>query len=274
MHSILLKNNTTAWMYRGDKAWKPQNPWVVLVHGAGMHHGFWQFQTRSLACCGINVCAIDLPGHGIASTQLGMQTIEAYAAWLSEVLWALKAPPVTVVGHSMGACIAITLACQFADQVDSVVTIGGGIQVPVHGSLLEAAKNKPQTAASFMAAHSQGPNNALGSRTAPGVWLTGVAQAMFSHCSSETYHDDLAACAAWQGEIYASQVGQPALVVCGAKDRMIHPGQGKALASVLQQAQHETWSGVGHLPTFEASQRMRGLLADWISTRTTSKAMA
>ena len=83
---------------------------VVLVHGAALDHSVWALQARALAQHGWNVAAPDLPGHGRSEDAEGTDSIEGYAGWLERFIVALGASEVALVGHSMGACITLTLA--------------------------------------------------------------------------------------------------------------------------------------------------------------------
>ena len=82
---------------------------LVLLHGllgAGQNFGSVQ---KALAAKGWRVLALDLRNHG-ASPHDATMTYAAMAADVAETLEAEGAWPATVVGHSMGGKVAMTLA--------------------------------------------------------------------------------------------------------------------------------------------------------------------
>ena len=81
--------NTNINILNGGYNNKSESPTVFLIHGAGMNATVWQMQTRYLASKGINVLAIDLPGHG-SSEGNGLETIEDMALWVIELINELK----------------------------------------------------------------------------------------------------------------------------------------------------------------------------------------
>src|SRR5919198_331082 len=90
----------------GGGAFDAARPTVVFLHGAGMDHSIWALQTRWFAHHGRNVLALDLPGHG-RSEGPSLSDIGAMAASVLAVLDAVGAARAALVGHSMGALVAL-----------------------------------------------------------------------------------------------------------------------------------------------------------------------
>src|ERR1700676_2624985 len=90
----------------GGQQFDPAQPTVVFLHGAGMDHTVWALQTRWFAHHGRNVLALDLPGHG-RSAGPGLRGIEAMADLVGAAVAAVGASRVALVGHSMGALVAL-----------------------------------------------------------------------------------------------------------------------------------------------------------------------
>lgn len=110
---------------------------LILVHGAGGDHTHWPAELRRMP--GINVCALDLPGHGRSSGQ-GRTSVADYADSVHLFAQTLKLEPASVVGHSMGGAIAQTLALRQSTWLDRVVLIGTGARLRVHTSILEGLR--------------------------------------------------------------------------------------------------------------------------------------
>ena len=59
----LSVNGDKTYCYTGGKAFNPDQPTVVFIHGVLNDHSVWILQTRYLAHHHWNVLALDLPGH-------------------------------------------------------------------------------------------------------------------------------------------------------------------------------------------------------------------
>ncbi len=112
-------------------------PLVVLLHGAGMNRSVWSQQTRWLAHHGTRALAVDLPGHG-DSEGPALPSVGDLAAWAAALADALG-DRIHVIGHSMGAFIALEAAATSPDRVASVVLLGVGATMAVHPDLQAAA---------------------------------------------------------------------------------------------------------------------------------------
>src|ERR1700686_2656512 len=93
----------------GGQDFDPTQPTIVFLHGAGMDHTVWALQTRWFAHHGRNVLALDLPGHG-RSARPELRTIDDMAELVVAVVEAAGAERIALVGHSMGALIALEAA--------------------------------------------------------------------------------------------------------------------------------------------------------------------
>ena len=82
-------------------------PTLVLLHGAGESADSWNALIPHLA--GLPVLAADLPGR---RTTAGppLATVAEMAAFVSDTLIPADFGPVVVMGHSMGAAVALELA--------------------------------------------------------------------------------------------------------------------------------------------------------------------
>lgn len=97
-------------------------PSVTLLHGVGLNADAWGGQIDTLANY-FSVTAFDMPGHG-SSPGLDVPSPD-----LSDYVTAMKHPlkdPTVVVGHSMGAMIALKLA--FNKKVVGVVALNAVYQ--------------------------------------------------------------------------------------------------------------------------------------------------
>lgn len=93
---------------------------LVLIHGLSSYMGFWEYQVEALAGTH-RVLALDLPGYGQSSRPDAPYTMAWYAEVVSQWMSAVDAPRATVVGHSMGGQIAMTLALDHPERVERLV---------------------------------------------------------------------------------------------------------------------------------------------------------
>src|SRR3977135_1748431 len=105
-----------AYAYTGGRTFDPALPAIVFVHGAAFDHSVWQWQSRYFAHHGHAVLAVDLPAHG-RSPGRGRDSIEARSAWLAALLDSAGIASAAVIGHSMGALVALDTATRHADRV-------------------------------------------------------------------------------------------------------------------------------------------------------------
>src|SRR5258708_31588763 len=119
----LAVNGTTSYAYTGGKRFDPALPTVVFIHGAQHDHSVWILQSRYLAHHGFGVLAVDLPGHG-RSAGPALTSVEALADWLSALLEATGVSSASLVGHSMGALIALEAASRFPERVARLALVG------------------------------------------------------------------------------------------------------------------------------------------------------
>jgi pimeloyl-ACP methyl ester carboxylesterase len=99
-----------------------EGPACVFVHGVGLNRRIWTGQVEPFAHSH-QVITYDLIGHGGSDTVRGPLTLADFAAQLLALLDALGLRRVHLVGHSLGALIAIEFALQYPDRVAAFVAM-------------------------------------------------------------------------------------------------------------------------------------------------------
>lgn len=97
----------------GDK------PPLVFVHGLSSYTSFWEYQLEAFTDTH-RVLALDLPGYGASGRPDAELTPPWYAETITHWLTALEIEQATVVGHSMGGQIALTLALEHPTRVSAL----------------------------------------------------------------------------------------------------------------------------------------------------------
>ncbi len=99
-----------------------RGPSVLLLHGVGMQAAFWAPQIAALSAA-YDLVAIDLPGHGMSSLPPSDAELADYTRAVLAVLDELAMPEAHVIGHSMGALVALDFALEHPDRTTSVVAM-------------------------------------------------------------------------------------------------------------------------------------------------------
>jgi pimeloyl-ACP methyl ester carboxylesterase len=163
----------------GGIAWREAGlgPPVLLIHGVGLNADAWEPQIVTLSARR-RVIAIDMPGHGASDLLPDGAGLEDYVTAVAELIDALGISPIPVVGHSMGALIALGLALDHPRKVAAVVALNGVYcRDPVARSAV-AIRAAQLTGGALQAAgpisrwYPDDPNGALARRTAD--WLHAV----------------------------------------------------------------------------------------------------
>jgi pimeloyl-ACP methyl ester carboxylesterase len=231
----------------GGRAFDPQQPAVLFIHGSGMDHTVWALQTRYFAHHGRAVLAVDLPGHG-RSGGLPLRSIEAMADWILRALDAASVAGAALVGHSMGALIALTAAAAAPARVRSLALLGVAERMPVHPELQEAADGNRRLAPELVASWGHGRSGHVGGNPAPGLWMMGGALTLLERAPAGVLAADLAACNAYGGAIAAAaRVACPTLLLLGVADRMTPPAKAKPLGAAIAASRTVVLPDAGHM---------------------------
>jgi len=99
-----------------------KNNTVVLLHGFNSSLERWNKVVPLLVGCG-KIIRLDIPGYGFSQWGSDDFSLQAQSARVVKLLERLDVENVSLVGTSMGASIAATLAASFPDKVASLVLI-------------------------------------------------------------------------------------------------------------------------------------------------------
>jgi len=115
-HSIDIAGLNCHYRQTGDPGASP----VVLLHGGGSSAATWDTLAAALATAGHRVIAPDLRGHG-RSSRPGSYSLNSFRDDAVGLLDALALDHVALVGHSLGAHVAILVAQQHPDRVTRLI---------------------------------------------------------------------------------------------------------------------------------------------------------
>lgn len=231
----------------GGRAFDPNLPLIVFLHGAGFDHTVWQLLARWFAHRGAAVLAPDLPGHG-ASGGAPLRSIGALADWTAALIEAAGAGRAALVGHSMGSLVALETAARHPARVSALALIGTASAMRVSQDLLRAAEANERAAIDMMNIWGHGGLAGMGGSLAPGLWMLGGAEKILERAAPGVLHADLSACNDY-GDALASaaKVKAPSTVVLGERDLMTPVKAGRELAAALADAHVVVLAGAGHM---------------------------
>jgi pyruvate dehydrogenase E2 component (dihydrolipoamide acetyltransferase) len=195
----------------------------VLVPGYAADHTTWLMTQPALAARG-KVYAPDLPGAGLSSLDVGPGDIAFFAGIVHALLDHAGIARAHLVGHSMGAAIAVAVAARDVRRVSALTLIGpGGIDpyinmpfisgFPLVRNMAEARVMMEMLVANPRLISPEMLRLAVAYTTTPGVpeALETIAAATFPGHQTYLYKDWLAG------------LGVPAHIIWGAEDAIVHP---------------------------------------------------
>ena len=101
-----------AWTSYGD----PSRPPLIMLHSLAMDRTMWTSETIDLFGTDHHLVLCDLPGHGDSPLN-GSATMEAIADRIADLLRSIAAERFSVVGVSLGGCVAQALTIRHPDRV-------------------------------------------------------------------------------------------------------------------------------------------------------------
>ena len=231
----------------GGREAGPDEPVVILIHGAGMDRTVWQYQNRNIAYRNRRVLALDLPGHG-RSEGTPPDTIGGMADWLNRFMDSADVDKAILIGHSMGALIALDAAARYPDRVEKIVLMGVAETMPVHPDLLAAAEANLPLAPELITFWGVGERSQIGGHPNPGFNVQGASEALLKMSPDDMIFNDLKACNNYTNGVEAAdKVSCPALFVLADDDKMTPPKKGLALAEHISGAKSVVIKNSGHM---------------------------
>ena len=235
---------------RGER--RADRPSVVFIHGAGAGSGIWSM-TMARVARSAHAIAIDLPGHGPSPLgDLGTLSLERYRDALGELCGALCLGPSVLVGHSLGALVALEAALAWPDKVRALVLVAAAPKIPVDPELLALLRDDPDRATLWLADRSLSPRAKPAIRR--GFLAAGVGRAA---TPPEVARADFEIVRATDLRPRLAQIACPMVWLDGADDAMVpgacRDGRPGSVVSVPE---------TGHLIPIEAAAALAEVILD------------
>ncbi|SDJ38229.1 alpha/beta fold hydrolase [Streptomyces indicus] len=238
----------------GDK----DAPVALCLHGIGSSSAAFASQMDALAA-EFHVLAWDAPGYAKSADPQGPLTMDDYADLAAEIIRPYGGAH--VLGVSWGGVIALRLAARHPELVDSVMVVdstpGSGTSpekaAGMRARVAELERLGPQE---FAAA--RGPR--LVSAQAPAELAERVTATMAASVRMPGYGYAAESMATTDLRRELQHITAPALVLCGAEDRITGPDASQVLAGGLHKTAYVIVKDAGHL----ANQEQPAHVNDWL----------
>ncbi|NCC32590.1 MAG: alpha/beta hydrolase [Chloroflexia bacterium] len=251
---------------------------LLLIHGWGGSSRYWMGAFATLAEQH-DLIALDMPGFGESPPPKTPATLDTLTASALATIDALGLGRVTVVGHSLGAAIALLLAAARPDRVERTILASFGLpRSSVEAGLFAGLHTQLRTNAALWSPwlNFWGPWFTMMRPWTQMAWMTPpwpilLASQVVYRMNEIPYAAmaigvaDLVAmdprvameAASSSGDpiviVAAEQVRVPTLVVSGREDPLFPPTAVIALANTLPDAGLVLLDNCGHVPMIEAA---------------------
>ena len=226
---------------------------VLMLHGVGLQAEAWSAQIEFLSKK-YSVISPDLPGHG----ESPMLNNGASLADFTDLIAAAMNAPALVVGHSLGAMIALDLAARNKDKVRAVAALNAVFQRDA------AAKAAVQgRAAALQSNDAPDPDSTLRrwfgesdslERSACRNWLTSVSIDGYRPAYSVFANNDSPTKAG------ISKLACPALFLTGEADPNSTPAMSRAMAALAPMGRALIIDGAAHMMPMTHADRVNTAL--------------
>ena len=235
-----------------------QKPPILFVHGFGGDSGNWLFNAEKFGAAQ-RVIALDLPGHGKSSKRLADGSITGLASTLQLFLENLGLSRVQLVGHSLGAAIALRLALLDPARVAGLVLIcpalaGKAVNREFISAFINARTRKQmKPILQTLFADAELVTAELIENILKYKRLDGVDAALQCIAEASLLHTDFAFTA---DEV--AQLNIPITLVWGVSDKIL--SDGATCLVIKKPAAEYRVENSGHMPHMENSAMVNGII--------------
>lgn len=223
----------------------PGQPTVLFIHGAGGNIETLGPIWHSLQA-NVNLAAINLPGR--KDPRNSLDTISALAAYAMGFIAGSASQKPWLIGHSLGAAIALEVASKWQDMLHGLVLCNTAPTLPLSEAfMLSLNSNFSPTMNRFIC-------SAYGPQAPPA--LIEECLKLVQDLPRETMLNDFKACRTYNSLPYLKHIKLPVLVLTGLNDIITKPSEGQKLADRLDNARLVGIGGAGHMAPYEMPERM------------------
>lgn len=232
---------------------------ILLLHGTGRSVADWQEGLAERLAQNNRVLGFDYYGHGLSDRAHSRRYgIALWAQQAVDVLDALKIERVTVVGHSVGGCVAAIFTADHPERVDRAVFIGHGIAMdPIQTVPLIPGFGEIRMARTAIFSDVFSPEHER--RLMAAYAIRGTRAALLTFLRRQYTIDGLRLVTGTYEEIR-----RPVLQVHGTEDASIPIAAARKLSSRIDAVNFLAVAGVGHDVHIEAPVRLAEAIENFV----------
>ena len=236
---------------------------LILIHGAGGQEIDWPMAWRSVddltRSLGLTpkdhsgdldkypIYSLDLPGHGKSGGE-SKASVDDYASAINDFVIALGLNNVCLVGHSMGAAIALTAALERYSWLAGIAMIGGASKLNVNDAILDGLQNSFEQTIDNIIKYSWYKDT--------GSFFKQKAKQRMLEAGSKVVHDDFYACSRFDLTDKLAEIDTPALVIASDYDRMVPLNVSQEMAGQLTGSIFIGLENCGHFQHIEQTGKV------------------
>ena len=234
---------------------------LVLLHGFGGDINIWVFNQEALAEGGRTVYAVDLPGHGGSTKDVGEGDLASLVRVVEGFMGEMGVEKAHLFGHSMGGAVAASLAVQHPEKVQSLSLIASaGLGEEINGDYIEGfiaanRRKEMKNALGLLFATPDLVNRQLVNDVIRFKRLDGVDEAL------RKLADNLFPNGKQADVPDLSGVEVPMLVVWGREDKIVPVAHSE---NAPTNARVEVLDDTGHMPQMEAAGQTNRLIGEFL----------
>jgi len=258
-------------------------PPVILIHGLGWWSYMWLDHIAKFTANGYKVIVYDMLARGHSDAPAITYSAEPYLAQLLALVDHLQYQKVSILGFSMGGCLALLFASRYPDRVQKLVTMapaGLPLEMPFLAKLITApfigyalfwmAGKKAMLARmrrdrfSLDIKHSAEDEELIEHMLSMQEWLVNEKEGFFNAFHSVLANFPLGSASE---EIARIPSSVPLLVFWGDSDQTISPDNADALRELLPHAEVRMVADCGHALPLEPRSRDQVMTsaAQWLT---------
>lgn len=230
---------------------------VLFIHGFGGDSNSWLFNLAALSV-DRPAYVIDLPGHGKSSKQVGDGSVETLAETACGFLDSIDAVKSHLVGHSLGAAIALELARKNEPRVASLTLIApAGLGDTINENFLKGfseanSRREMKAAMTYLFADKSLVTRDLVDETLKSTRIDGTKEALqkiaavcFEGGAQKARYDE-----------FLENTRLPILIIAGEKDEIVPVPEGHS-PHIIKDS--------GHMPHMEQASEVNDLIRTHIA---------
>jgi pyruvate dehydrogenase E2 component (dihydrolipoamide acetyltransferase) len=253
--TVEARGKTIRYLEAGEGSGPP----IILIHGFGSDYTTWALNQGDLAQSA-RVIALDLPGHGGSSKDVGEGSIPSLADTVIGFMDALGVKSARLVGHSLGGGVALDIALRDPSRVSGLTLIapcGLGSEINtdfISGFIAETRARKLRGVLEALTASPDLISNEMIDNVIRFKRLDG-AEAALRKIADTAYAGGKQS---WLARDRIGSLSMPVNVIFGAEDAIIPASHAEGLGGKIQA---RILPGAGHIPHVEKPADVNGFVA-------------